>query len=190
MWVSEVKAFVTSTGEPTRDLCIWSLERRGFEVVLLEDESTTLAQKLAGIYVMTDDDFVRVDADVIVTRPIDKTIEYFPATDKTWWLQFQTYDMYKQRPTNGGIQFIRREALPALRANIGKFLHDDRPETRMWNLDEFHKPRRCQTHLQHMAGLHGFGRQDLERVKKTKLGRKEPEVYDFELAEKLMEFYK
>lgn len=182
-------AFVTSTGEPTRDLCVWSLERRGFGVVLIESDDS-LALKLQRIYEVADDDFVRVDADVIVTRPIDKTIEYFPATDKTWWLQFQTYDMYKQRPTNGGIQFIRKEALPALRENIGKFLHDDRPETRMWNLDEFHKPRRCQTHLQHMAGLHGFGRQDLERVKKTKLGRKEPEVYDFELAEKLMEFYK
>ena len=27
-----MKAFVTSIGEPTTDLCVWALERQGFDV--------------------------------------------------------------------------------------------------------------------------------------------------------------
>jgi hypothetical protein len=60
-----MKAFVTSIGEPTTDLCVWSLERNGFEVVLLNNGSL-LADKLKSIYEQATDDFVRIDADVVV----------------------------------------------------------------------------------------------------------------------------
>lgn len=60
-----MKAYVTSIGEPTTDLCVWSLERNGFETVLIQDQ-TTLAEKLKRIYSEADEDFVRIDADVIV----------------------------------------------------------------------------------------------------------------------------
>ena len=184
-----MKAFVTSIGERTTDLCVWSLQRQGFDVELVQSNSS-LGEKLQYIYEVADDEFVRVDADVIVSRGLDKITTYSPFEDNIWWVQFQTWDMYKMALTHGGVQHIRKDALKPLREGIGAFLHDDRPETRMWNLDALKKPRRCQTYIYHIAGVHGFGQNDVDRVRAVKENRKYIEDYDFELAEKMQEFYR
>lgn len=176
-------AYVTSIGEPTTDLCVWSLERQELDVIVIKGKNS-LGEKLKYIYNHADEDFIRVDADVIVTHPPVINHE-----DENWWFQWMTYDMYKFQPTYGGVHHIRKEALPALRANIDKFIHDDRPETRMWNLPEFNNPRRCSS-ANIMVGIHGFGQRDIDRVEKVKRGRKYFDDYDFDLARKMQEFYK
>lgn len=174
-----MKAYVSSIGESTTEICKWSLERNGFEVVLLRDKSS-LAQKLKRTYELAEDDFLRVDADVIPNRHL--TPQFVSSLKDYWWYQFQVFDIYKLDVGNGGIQFIRKECLPALRTHINKFMGFDRPETQAYRLPEFNNPRRCVTYNKIM-GLHGFAQEDIERVKKQKAIRNQS--YDWELYERV-----
>ena len=177
-----MKAFVTSIGEQTTELCKWSLERNGFEVVVLQD-STSLAQKLKHIYENETKDFLRVDADVIVNRHMKPDIEVDP---DIWWVQFQCFCWYKQNVSNGGIQFIKKEALPILRSHIDEAMNLDRPETYVYRLAEFSNPRRCITQ-EGIMGIHGYSQTNTDRVKGIKARRNQLQDYDFELTQKLNE---
>lgn len=176
-----MRAFITSIGEPTTDLCKWSLERNGFDVHLVVG-NTSLASKLETIYALADDDFFRIDADVIPNRALrpDLAKNLDPAI---WWLQYMTFDWYKQDVTYGGVQFIRKEALPALREHVHEALELERPESYMFRLKEFHNPRRCISNMMIM-GLHGY-KNDPVRTKATKERRLQADNYDFELAERI-----
>lgn len=178
-----MKAVVFSIGESTTDLCVWSLKRNGFDVVLYQS-STSLWQKLKDCYGDMDEDFVRVDADVVpnkVLRP-----ENLRAPDDVWWVQYLTYDWYKQNSTHGGVQFIKKEALPVLRSRVDYFKGQDRPETMLFRVSEFHNPRRCITH-DVIMGLNGYKQKDVERVKAVKRRRNQYDNYDWELMQKLEE---
>lgn len=178
-----MRAYVTSIDEPTTDLCVWSLKRNGFEVYVLND-IRTLARKLSSIYSSVDDDFLRVDADVIPNRNCTpQNVSDNP--DKYWWVQFMTFDWFQQRPGYGGIQFIRKEAINILRNNIQDYIEEDRPETAMFRLEEFMKPRRCVSNSEIM-GLHNY-KNDLKRVARVKANRGQSSNYDFELAQRLNE---
>ena len=175
-----MKAFVTSIGEPTTELCIWSLERQGFDVELIQND-TTLAEKLQVIYNNADDDFLRVDADVIVNRKV-KLLEL---SKNAWWAQAQCFDMYKQDEMYGGVQLIGKECLPALRKHIPRQLQAERPETAMSRLEDFYAPRRFVS-VDIVCGIHGY-KNDIQRAKETKERREQSAEYDFELAERLLE---
>lgn len=180
-----MRAVITSVGETTTDICRWSLERNGFDVFVLMDPISTLWEKLRWIYNNIDENFLRVDADVIPNRMcIPKGVTFRPIN--SWWVQFTTFDWFKQELTHGGVQFIYKEALPTLRSNIDKFKEAERPESQMFRLEEFDNPRRCITNSQVM-GLHGYGQKDIERVKETKRRRKYYDTYDWEMYDKLME---
>ena len=179
-----MKAYVTSIGEPTTELCCWALERNGFEIVLLEGKAT-LWQKLRDIYFMAGEEFVRIDADVIVNKNFTpKMLDWLENKDKDiWWWQFETFDWFKL-DLNHSIGYIKKEAIPELRNNIHKFDKSNRPETEMSRIRAFHDPRRFDTYRDELMGLHGF-RGDLERTKKLKHIRNQQHLYDFEMAERL-----
>lgn len=179
-----MRAYVTSIGERTEDLCIWALERNGFDVMLVKDKDSSLWEKLRWIYRDAENEFLRVDADIIINK--NCTVDNLDKSD-AWWVQYQTFDWYKQDLAYGGVQFIKRDCLPALRAHIDTFMHAERPESQMFRLDEFHDPRRCVSHNMVM-GLNGFGQTDIDRIKETKNRRKQTDFYDFELVEKLNQF--
>lgn len=176
-------AFVTSIGESTTELCAWTLERNGFEVVLLESESS-LAEKLKDIYDIARDDFVRVDADIVVNRNLTVEKLYDTTADDLWWVQYLTYDWHKQDTTHGGVQFIKKEALPALRANVDRMMTMERPESELYRISDFHNPRRCDWYPMVM-GLNGYKQSDVERIKATKRRRNQYDSYDWMLAERL-----
>lgn len=176
-----LKAYITSIGEPTTELCKWSLVRQGVDVVLLQDSDTTLAEKLEFIYNDADDDFLRIDADVIPNRNILKIADY---EREAWWVQGQCFGWYAQDLVYGGVQLIRRQALPALKANIGKHLNDERPETAMSRLPEFYDPRRFVS-VDIVCGLHGWNQTDIERVKEIKERRGQYNNYDWRLVERM-----
>lgn len=179
-----MKAYVTSIGEPTTALCLWSLERNGFDVTVIEGNST-LAEKLKHIYELADQGFLRVDADIIVNRNMtpDKLLSF--ENPDIWWWQFRTFDWYKQ-DLNYAMAYIKKEALPCLRANIGRFQDDIRPETQVSRIAELHNPRRMKTHDEVM-GLHGYGIKDIKPVIKLKASRGQSHLYDFDLAKRLDE---
>lgn len=178
-----MKAYITSIGEPTTDLCRWSLSRQGIDTVLLLDPDTTLAEKLKFIYNDADGDFLRVDGDVIPNRNVLNIADYEP---DAWWVQGRCYGWYAQDVMYGGVQFIRREALPALRANIDKYMDAERPETEMSRLPEFYNPRRFIS-TDTVFGVHGWNQNDLERVKAVKERRGQSASYDWALVERMNE---
>lgn len=179
-----MRAYITATNEPTIDLAKWSLKRWGFDVVVYQGDDR-LSDKLSNIYHDAKDDFVRMDADVIANSNVQMLS--LQGTSDVWWEQYLTFDMYKCDVTHGGIQLVKKEALKYLRANIGEFMHDERPETRMYRLDELNP--HCATR-EVVLGVHGWGGQDIERVKLTKSERLQLDRYDWELTEKMQEFYK
>lgn len=185
--VSKIKAYVTSIGETTTDLCIWALERNGFEVVLIKDNST-LCNKLAEIYNKAHDDFLRVDADVVVNKNCTESNIYNTAEidslKDAWWIQFRTFGWFQLDLTHGGVQFVKKEALPYLRDNVNEYLTIDRPETELSRIYEFYNPRRFETNDLCM-GIHGYGQADVERVKNIKIMRGQIDNYDFELSDRL-----
>jgi hypothetical protein len=178
-----MKAFVTSIGESTRDLCLWSLARNGFEPILIENGGL-LVDKLQKVYKLADADFVRIDADVVVNQNFKPDYLQSLALDDAWWVQFKTYDWLKQDLSYGGVQFYKKAALKALRKNVEQYHDADRPETQLSRLPEFHNPRRFIT-VEKSVGIHGFAINDLERVQRQKSKRKYFATYDFELAERL-----
>lgn len=177
-----MKAYITSINEPTTGLCEWQLKRFGFEVEIISGEDS-LACKLSRIYNLADDDFLRVDADVIVNKNIFDLIK-----SDAWWCSGKTYDIFKNDVTVGGVQYITKQCLPILRGNVGRFINAERPESQMFRLDEFHNPRVCTIHNL-VDGIHGFGIKQYEYVRETKNRRKQF-FYDWELYEKLVDFYK
>lgn len=178
-----MKAYVTSIGESTRDLCIWSLERNGFEVVLIESGSL-LVDKLKIIYEQADDDFVRVDADTVVNKTFTPDFVRNEIVEPQWWNQYMTFGWHKQNLIYGGAQFYKKEALPALRKAVDNFHDTDRPETMLSRIPEFYNPRRFES-VQACIGLHGFAANDTERVIAQKRKRNHFATFDFELAAKL-----
>ncbi len=174
-----MKAYVTSIGETTTDLCVWSLERLGFEVVLMQDR-TMLWDKLRRIFKSETEDFLRVDADVVVNKNVLELVKL-----KTyWWYQPFTFDWWQQDKTHGGIQFIRAEAIPIVREHIEEAHRLDRPESYLYRLQEFHEPRMCVTY-DAICGLHGYKQADTERVMNQKMKRGYYDDFDWELAVKL-----
>lgn len=175
-----MKAFVTSIGEPTTDLCVWSLERLELEVELIQDD-TPLAYKLEKIYNLAESSFIRVDADIVPNQNVLELTEYHPTA---WWVQGKCFGWYAQSLINGGVQFIRTPAIPYLRKAIKKHLKAERPESQMYRLPEFHDPRRCVA-SDIVCGLHGWNQNDLERVKEVKRRRGQYENYDWDLVERM-----
>lgn len=186
-----MRVLITSIGEATTPLCYWALERQGFDVQLLQDSQTSLWEKLRWIYNNTDEDFLRVDADTIVNRNCNPRNIKRDAKDKEiWWLQFNTFDVYKQDLTWGGVQYIKKESLPYLRAQIMEAEFKERPESYMYRIKPFHDPRRCITN-DTIMGLNGIFKMNSEvvRAKQTKERRGQSDSYDWELFEKIAEIH-
>lgn len=178
-----MKAYVTSIGEPTTELCVWALERNGFDVELVQNPAW-LAMKLEYIYNDAIEEFLRVDADIVVNR--NMTPELLQSLDDStiWWWQFLTFDWFKQ-DVNHSMAYIKPAAFPALRKHIGDLQMDIRPETKISRIEEFHNPRRMATYEDKIMGLHGYATADLNPVKELKSLRGQYGLYDFELAERL-----
>lgn len=179
-----MRAYITSIGEPTTNLSIWSLERQGFDVILLQDAQSSLAEKLKQIYNDTDDDFVRVDADVYCNKNLQWLVREYSESNLAW-VQFQTFGWFSQDIIHGGVQLIKAKALPILRKHINEAMYAERPETQMFRLEEFHNPRICVTDDSAIVGVHGYGQPDLARIRAVKIRRGQDDNYDWELVEKL-----
>lgn len=172
-----MKVYITSIGESTTPLCYWSLERLGFEPYLIRHKNTSLWEKLKEIFEMENKDFLRVDADVVCNRNTLKLIEQ----ENAFWFQGLTFDWFKQDITHGGVQFIRKEAIPIIRKHIEEAKAEERPETYLSRLEEFHNPRTFQT-FEEICGVQGYKQKNKKRIEETKIRRDVYEDYDWELA--------
>lgn len=180
-----MRAVITSMGETTTDLCQWSLNRLGFRTYVVKSEKTTLWQKLVTIFDLQEileEDFIRIDADVIVNKNILELIQQ----DKLWWYQGLCFDWLQQDISHGGVQFIRKQAFPAIKKHLHEAQNKERPETYLSRLEEFHNPRVFGT-FDKICGLHAYKQDNIQRIKATKYRRGQQDNYDWELARELEE---
>ena len=178
-----MKAFVFSIGEKTTDLCCELLKEYGFDVVLYQDD-TTLWDKLKRFYTEAletqDDEFVRIDADIIPNRGV---LELVKVNDGCLWHCGTGYDWYKQARGAISVHHMKREAVALCLNKIELAKDKVRPETHLWRVQEFHWPRVCSV-VDISCGLHGYGQKDQrERIKQLKDSRSQH--YDWGLVERI-----
>lgn len=172
-----MKAYITSIGESTTAACYWSLERLGFEPYVVSDKKTTLWEKLKFIFEQADEDFLRVDADTVCNQNVLELVKQ----DKLLWYQGLTFDWFKQDVTHGGVQFVRKGAIDIVLKHIDEAKNEDRPETHLTRLEDFHNPRTFET-FEMICGLTGYKQKDKRRVEETKMRRGTFGDYDWDLA--------
>lgn len=178
-----MKAYVFSIGERTTDLCVEQMAGMGFDVVLFQDKSS-LWEKLHRFYseaLATDDqEFVRIDADIIPNR---RTLDLIKVNDGCLWHAAVGWDWYKQERGAISIHHMKREAVAMCLQNIETARSKNRPESHLWRLEEFHYPRVC--HLVDIScGIHGYGQAD-QRQRIVDLKHSRNQEYDWDLIEKI-----
>lgn len=176
-----MKAYIFSIGEPTTELCCWQLKRLGFEVVLYKDE-LSLWHKLKRLYTEADEDFVRVDADIIPNNNIKELISQ--TNPQYWWYHSMGWDMYANDIRPISVAYIKKQAIPIARKHIDEAKGELRPETYIFRLPQFDNPRRAIT-ANIITGLHGYhqGEPNNKRVRNMK--EKRGQNYDWELFDKV-----
>ena len=180
-----MKAYLTTINEKTTGLCREQLERFGFDVVML-DKKEPWFDKYKRFIMMANEDCLRIDADVIVNKNIEKvkTSTFKDFQDRKYLMvEFNGWDFYKNDVGVIGCNFYSAECLEILRKNIGK-IQEARPETSAWRMSEIIS-RTLNSKI--VVGIHGIG-QDLETFKRAvenKTARGQMDQYDFDLANKI-----
>lgn len=175
-----MKAYVTSIGEKTTQICCEQLERYGFEVVLL-DQIEPWIDKYKRFIEIAEGPCLRIDADVVVNSNI---LPFYNSCIKSNVVlsDCQVYDFYKNGLSYAGVVFYSQEAIDIIKQNLSK-IKVTRPERSMTTLLGDKKQS-----SDWLVGMHGFF-QDADtfgRAKVNKKTRGQLEEYDFKLAGKLM----
>lgn len=178
-----MKAFLTSVGEKTTQICREQLEKFGFSVVML-DEKESWEDKYKRFIFLADDDCIRIDADIIPNENIKKINEEIEWAENPLMIQFEGYDFYKNNKGIIGLTYYTKQVLEIIKNNLDK-IDWRRPEATAWRLPEINKKVYTSNLI---VGMHGFfqDRETMARAKQNKVDRKQIEDYDFELVEKLL----
>jgi len=177
-----MKAYVTSIGEKTTDICVAQLRRYGFDVELL-DKKEDWPHKYSKFLFTAQEDCLRVDADIIPNENIAQILTDDYGDDEPLMIQYQYYCLYRNNIHLGNPVFYTRKAIDIIR---DKYLTLDmrRPEASAWRLPEINS-RTLTSSL--VVGMHGFfqDKETIDRAKKNKEDRGQMKLYDFDLAYKL-----
>lgn len=182
MQVLKVKAYIFSIGEHTTDLCVDLMNKYGFETHLIYNETSSLWDKLKYFYTValeTDDDvFVRVDADIIPNKNVNKLVKSF----NYGWSCASGYDWYKQDRGAISIHVMDRATIKKCLEHIEEAKDKVRPETYLWRLDSVNPSTRVIE--DYSCGVHGYGQQKHRaRIKALKDSR--GQSYDWDLVERI-----
>lgn len=179
-----MRAYVTSIGERTTDICVSQLKKFGYEVLLLNQVEPWF-DKYKKFISIADENCLRVDADIIVNQNIMNAERFTFHFDNEWMMvQFSVYDLYKNLPHSGVPVMYNKKALEIIRNNFYS-LDPRRPEATAWRLPQIN---RMTYTIHELVGMHGFfqDKESILRHMKNKIERKQIDLYDFDLAEKLM----
>lgn len=176
-----MKIWVFSIGEPTTDLCVELLEKYGFDVRLIQDQ-TSLWEKLKRFYTETleteDYYFMRIDADVIPNRNVNRLVDDFIHG----WSCASGFDWYKQDRGAISIHVMDRATIEKCLKHIDEAQGEVRPETYLWRLKEVNSLTEVVD--DYSCGIHGYGQQPhRDRIKKLKDERHQD--YDWDLVERI-----
>jgi hypothetical protein len=172
-----MKAFITSVGERTTDICIERLNYFGFETVVFRKQETWW-DKYKHFISQASEPCIRVDADTIINANIIPAL--LDIDPEKYMVQFHYYCLYSNSVRIGCPVYYNEKALEIIKRNLGTLNHE-RPETFAWRLPEINNGHNFTDPS--IVGIHGFY-QDVEtiiRAKNNKLIRKQ-DGFDFELA--------
>lgn len=178
-----MKAYVTSIGEKTTQICVDQLKLFGFDVVLLDTKEDWFS-KYKRFINLAKEDCIRVDADIIVNQNIIDPLRFTFGFNNWLMVQFKVYDLYKNNVHTGIPVMYKEDAINIIRYNFDK-LDKTRPEATAWRLPEINP---FTFNIDEVVGMHGFfqDREAMLRHIKNKIERKQMGDYHFDLAEKLM----
>lgn len=181
-----MKAFVTSVGEKTTQICCDQLKRFGFEVILLDKKEPWFEKyKRFIVYASNEnEDCLRIDADVIVNSFIVRAQKDLREHKGNFMMQYTIYDFYLNGIKLGQPVLYSKGSFKIIMDNF-KNLDERRPEASAWRLKEInHFTKNIDT----VVGMHGFfqNKETVERAELNKRARKQIGKYDFALVEKLM----
>jgi hypothetical protein len=173
-----MKAYLTSIGEKTADICKEQLEKLGLEVVLL-DKKESWEDKYRSFINTATEDCIRIDADIIP----NENIKELPMKNRMM-TQALGYDFYKNKVGVIGILYYSEKALEIIRNNFDN-IDWRRPEATAWRLPEINLKNET---IELVCGMHGFfqDKETIERAYKNKIDRKQIKDYDFDLVNKIM----
>lgn len=176
-----MRAFVTSIGEKTTQVCCEQLKRFGFDVILLDKKEDWL-NKYKRFILLANEDCLRIDADVIPNKHIKEA-----GKEGFGMVTYTTYDFYRNDIGVTSPVFYRKDILMKLKKRI-KDIPAFRPETSASRFPEINKEK---FHSSLIVGIHGFGadKEMIDRAKKNKTERGQMKEYDFDLAFNLMKLY-
>lgn len=182
-----MKAYVTSIGEKTTEMCCRQLEKYGFEVVLFNREEKWITKYIRFLGV-ANENCIRVDADIVVNENIKKCGKedcFITPTLELLGAQYCVYDFYKNNVKVGQPVFYTKEAISIINRNL-KTLDRSRPEASAWRIPEIDK-RILTSDL--VVGMHGFFQDNdaMNRAKQNKINRSQIKDYDFDLALELID---
>lgn len=182
-----MRCYVFSIGEKTTDLCCELMKEYGFDVILIKDESP-LASKLARFYDMAlqtnDDNWVRIDADIIPNRNVQlltKIVQPF-GSDLPSWLCASGFDWYKQDRGAISIHVMNREAVKRAKKHAPYAKEAVRPETYIWRQPDINPFTLVIESFN--SGIHGYGQLD-QRTRIKHLKHSRSQKYDWELLDKI-----
>jgi hypothetical protein len=131
---------------------------------------------------MANEDCIRIDADVIVNDKILLDIDQIPSN--ILMAQFRFFDFYRNEVGVGNPCFYSKACLDILKTKLDE-IDERRPEASAWRLKEINDFTMTGERI---CGMHGFFQDEetIKRAKKNKEDRGQINLYDFELANKLM----
>lgn len=184
-----MRAYLTTIGERTTNICKEQLIRCGFDVVIF-DKVEPWIDKYKRFLDIANEDCLRIDADIILCKNAKKYIEneiYYHndlrCTDG-WLFGFTLFDFYRNDLYFGSPVFYTKQALDIMKKNIDR-VSELRPEVSMSRLPEItshyivcHK----------VIGMHGFfqNKDAVDRAMENKIKRGQMDLYDFELVNKIL----
>lgn len=182
-----MRAYVTSIGERTTQICCDQLKRRGFDVELLDSIKPWYEKYTEFIFKAKSygKDCVRVDADVIVNRhftPLN-VVEDSELMHNMLMLQYRIFDFYKNDIGAGQPVFYSAAAVQIISQST-ECLDRARPETSAWRLPQINKMTRT---VDTVVGMHGFYQDEptIGRAWRNKMERKQMGSFDFELVSQI-----
>ena len=178
-----MKAYVTSIGEKTEKICCEQLEKFGFEVVLLNAKESweSKYKRFINMAYKANEDCLRIDADVIV----NERIRYLHEVENSELIaSYCLYDLYRNGIFRGSPILYSKKAIGIIH-RYQSMLHPNRPESSACRLDQIN-PHKYQSEV--IVGMHGFfqNHDTIEKAKTNKTDRKQQDLFDFDLVDKLM----
>lgn len=174
-----MKAYLTTIGEKTTDICKSQLKRFGYDVVLMDKKIQWIDKYLEFIDIAKED-CIRIDGDVIP----NKNIEQIPKLSKgKLFVTFIGYDFYRNDTGCTSPVYYSKEVLKFLKNNKDK-INSARPEASALRIPEINKDA---YKINLIIGMHGFfqDKETFERGIQNKRSRGQEKDYDLELALKI-----